>query len=108
MKQTFSIKKKNGKWLIFDNTEPSDIPFDDGGLNGFTQEECIQACINLNSVPESEEEEALREEQSLSFLKSLRPRFEIIPINEESTLLDLLVEEASKVGDSEILTSLAV
>jgi hypothetical protein len=98
MKQTFSIKKLNGKWLIFDNTEPLDIPFDDGGEEGFTKEECIQACINLNSVPESDEEEAAREARNQAFNEMIRSVVnllrESIPNKVEETVFELLAGTA--------------
>lgn len=93
MKQTFSIKCIKGKWFIFDNTEPLDIPFDDGGEEGFTKEEVIQACINLNSVQESEEEERIREARAAEFLSAFPPA-QINPTKDEETVFDLLVGTA--------------
>lgn len=102
MKQTFSIKKKNDKWLIFDNTEPLDIPFDDGGPEGFTKEDAIQACINLNSVQESEEEERIREARAKEFsLSSLFPPISSLPKEEEETVFDLLAGNALSVASGE-------
>jgi hypothetical protein len=95
MKQTFSIKKQKGKWLIVDNTEPLDIPFDDGGEGGFTKEECIQTCINLNSVPESDQEEQNRETRTREFF-SMFPPAPFNSVKEEETVFDLLVGAAKE------------